>query len=101
MIRDGWCRGQAGRLDANELDGLWHVRVARYDKINDAFVAWGSELRAKPSVAELQVALFDFRQPILLVVIFSFHIGCRRAQEKRSPQSLGEMHAEAQAVAMW
>src|SRR6266568_8314501 len=64
-------------------------------------------------MAELQVALFDFRQQrfcalrksrdgqaVFLVIVLPLNVGRGRAEEKCSPQGFGEMHPEAQSIGM-
>src|SRR5437667_8070474 len=96
------------------MNGLRDVGVAGDYKIDDpALVTWRNEFRTETGVAELQIALFDFRQKsfrdlgeggdgqaVLLVVIFGFHVGGRRAKQKGYPQSFLKVHVQVQVVSM-
>src|SRR5215472_2072957 len=108
VVGHGRRGSEARRLHAHKVNRLRYLAVAGDDKIDDAgFMAWRNELWTEAGVAQLQIALFHFRQKgfgalrksgdgqaVLRVAVFALYLGCRRAKKKRAPQRFGEMHAE-------
>src|SRR5882762_11978336 len=111
MLRDGRSRRESRRLDADEVNCLRHIRIASDHKIRDTLAARWHELWPKAGVSKLQIAFLDLRQQcfcalcergnrqsIFLVIVFSFHVRCRRPDENCPPERLREMDAEAKPV---